>query len=184
MISAFSKKEKNIFDVTSNKKKKKEEESLKARQQLQKYIDGTLQLNTEDKISIITKAFTQKDQNNRPASDMMDATIVMLLNRYKQRENTETEITGEDLTTQQKEEEYRDKLKTLLQKHEGKDNDCPDTETDSQIDTNELSGSEEEVIDYSAPNNCNRDDLPMVPFNYKNKEHVGKVLEAARSMIF
>ena len=46
-----------------------------------------------------------------------------------------------------------------------------------------MSGSEEEEIDYTKTQ-ANREDLPYIEFNYKNKEHVSRILEAARSDIF
>ena len=46
-----------------------------------------------------------------------------------------------------------------------------------------MSGSEEEIIHYDDPS-VNREDLPRTDFDYKNKEHVEKVLEAAKSGIF
>ena len=148
-------------------------------------IEGTTVLSTEDKIELITKAFTKKELLNNPASDMMDSTLKVLLNKHKNKEHNETtrqEV--EAITPLQKEEEYRTKITTLLSKYEEIDNQCPDTETESQVNTSDISGSEEEVIDYNGPSAANRDDLPEVGFDYKNKDHVNRLLEAAKSMIY
>ena len=50
-----------------------------------------------------------------------------------------------------------------------------------------MSGSEEEEEEeeiYDTNTQVNREDLPHTEFDYKNKEHVTRILEAARSDIF
>ena len=74
-------------------------------------------------------------------------------------------------------------INSILAKYEAEDNDSPETETNSEVNTDDMSGSEEEAIQYGDPS-VNREDLPRVDFDYKNKTHVEKVIEAARSGIF
>ena len=115
---------------------------------------------------------------------MMDSTMVMLLKRYKQKDESNEATTYTEQSPQQKEEEYRNNISTLLSNYEEKDKESPDTETDSQVDSGEISSSDEEIIDYNVPSNINRDDLPTATFNFTNKDHVERVIESAKSMIF
>ena len=185
IIEAFSKKEREIFDKVSGKRKKKEQASLQARKRLKQMINDEISLSEEIRIETIDKAFTNKERASRPASDMMDSTIAQLLKKYENKENNEQHHPAEDAhTPQQKEEEFRNKLTSLLSEYEEVDNACPDTETESQVNTDDLSGSDKEEIDYRAPNAVNREDLPETSFNYKNKDHVERLLEAAKSMVF
>ena len=72
----------------------------------------------------------------------------------------ESNSAGAETETQQTDKEKL-LIETLINNYEGIDNESPETETDSQVDSNEMSGSEEEEIQY-AGNNINRDDLPQI----------------------
>ena len=86
-------------------------------------------------------------------------------------------------TANQKAEEEKQRIMSLLEKYKEKDEESPDTETESGVNSYDMSGSEEEEIDYTNTQ-VNREDLPYTEFNYKNKEHASRILEAARSDIF
>ena len=105
----------------------------------------------------------------------------MMLNRYTQRDQGNENITSESDTEIQTREIQV--MESTLAKYEEIDNESPETETDSQIDSNTMSGSEEEEINYGDMS-VNREDLPRVDFDYKNKNHVEKVIEAANNNMF
>ena len=113
---------------------------------------------------------------------MTNTTIEILLNKYT--DNDHTSSSSESNKSQkQKMREEAQRIEQTLENYDEIDNESPDTEAESGVATQDMSGSEEEDVQYGNPA-VNRIDLPRVDFDYKNKTHVEKVLEAAKNLIF
>ena len=108
---------------------------------------------------------------------------ITIQRKHIEKYEASTDSSDSEKTTNPKLEEERQTIKNLLDEYEQIDNESPDTETGSRVDSNNLSGSEEAAIDY-ANAHINREDLPHTEFDYKNKEHVEKLLESAKSWTY
>ena len=145
--------------------------------------NGTLTLSNESRKRNIVLAFTSKELHNKNPEDMTDSTIKVMLNKYNKQKEESSSSTEHNKTAEQRTEEEKTRINLLLYKYREKDEESPDTETNSSVNTNDMSGSEEEEIDYTN-NQINREDLPYIEFDYKNKDHVHRILEAAKGEIF
>ena len=185
MKKAFAKKEMSIIKKETLTARKKSTTSKTAREDLREVLNGSLTISEEAKKKRIITAFTKKEMYNRSAEDISDSTITMPLRRYDQndQENTEDIIdTGNLAQIDARTKEIQAILITLEDYNEI-DNESPETETESQINSEEISGSDGEIIDYTDAS-INREDLPRIEFDYKNKAHAEKVIEAAKSLLF
>ena len=179
---AFTKKEQTTIRKESQKTRHKRKRSRIARTDLREMLRGALPLDNETKIRRITEAFNKRDLHNKYPEDMTDTTISILLNKHTE-DAVSSSSSNSTKSNKQLITEEAQIINTILEKYEAEDKESPETETDSEVITNDLSGSEEEEIQYGDPS-VNREDLPRVNFDYKNKEHVEKVLEAAQNGIF
>ena len=75
--------------------------------------------------------------------------------------------------------EEAQRIEKALEHYDEVDNESPDTETESRVASQDMSGSEEEDVQYGNPA-VNIEGLPRVDFDYKNKTHVEIILEAAK----
>ena len=89
----------------------------------------------------------------------MDSTIKLMLNRYTQRDHYNDRTNSDPETGTQLLEQEQLQVEVLFAKYEEKDNESPETETESQIESNGISGSEE--IQYGNPD-VNRENLPKI----------------------
>ena len=158
-------KKKQASQLTEEQREKtsQEKESKLAREHIRKLTNGSLQLSEQAKALTIRKAFTQRDLTNRNPDDMLESTLIILLNKYTEEDEanqSDSEQINEKDYEAQRRERKTTELQILLKK---KDNEPPEIETESQVDEDNISGSEEEDIQHQgAGESMNRDDLPEV----------------------
>ena len=185
LSNAFTKKELGEILKLRPSAIKKANLSTQYRNDLRDILDRDLFVDTTTREVMINKAFSNAELYNKCIKDMTDSTLKMMLKRHEQKDRSSTQYEEEDIDHNNNPHNNNEKqqIKQTLNKYQEEDNESPETETDSQIDTNDMSGSEEEIIDY-AGTQINREDLPKIEFDYKSREHVEKIIEAAKSHLY